>query len=882
MLEGLVLNPVEFTPELPEISLEALGLSIAADPGPDFGEASETVERIRQDISEGVTDSRKPPVDCTIPLIVKGEVDLAIADPLHRLEGWVADVQRRKQGWVRRDFSTAGGFSGSVAAFVDSAALTPAQGWSFVHQQVATGIALKFTRYPIWFATVEVTEDAEGHPLEAKGVGVRDLQLELADLLGTAPGLITVRLKNEGTEDWRGCYVSLECDSFSSAATAEPKYEAAQLTPKGGSVISAAAAPEVRAVGTVAAGVASISPGLPAGTATGDLLIMVAESGGAATSGEANTPLTAAGWIEQASEKNGNTRLTVLSRIAQAANATATNDTGDHQLARVIGIKAGTFDPNAPFNSVSKGTQAATKAVYTGNGSTTRPKCLLVACASGNLPDTTTAAEFSGETSIDLGAITERIDNTTAEGDGGALFAATAIFPTYTTYAGVSVTAVTAAERAVISLAVNPIAEVVECPPLTAGWVTVLESPIGGTEHMTHVGARRMIFRIDDPSAKTDVLRREEWVAAGSEGSPPASQQVQWKLEWRTLGAAGWNQTMVTSTPLVVSSPVVGGYQLLDLGEARPELPIVGDPRFQWRLLACVPPAGPQGSLQPLIRDVYPMSTEQWARVADASESTIDGEPSKAPGTVEDATGVGTVAWSNPEKAKVEDESCAVAESAETKISHFLKATNFGFAIPVGASIRSIEARYRRKTSGVVKDAHVRIVKGGAIQATVDRSGAKIWSNTFRIDTFGGSADLWGQTWAVSDINSSGFGIALSAEVLHTLTVTSVAEVDLVTLVVAYSEGGNENRVCFASRSMQFADLGISRQHVTDEAWGDVPAPEGMLLKAPAPGQAGQDARLLVIPTVGDLAARPDSASVKAAASVGYRPGYLFSRESIK
>jgi hypothetical protein len=410
MLEGLVLNPVEFTPELPEISLEALGLSIAADPGPDYGESSATVERVRQDISEGVTDSRWPPVECTIPLIAQGDVDLAIADPLHRLEAWVADVQRRKMGWVRRDFSTEGSFSGSVAAFVDSASLTPAQGWSFVHQQVATGIALKFTRYPIWFATVE-EEFAE-----VKGVSVRDLQMELADLLGTAPGLITVRLKNEGAEDWRGCYVSLECDDFSSAPTALPKYEAAKLTPKGGAVISAASPPEVRAIGAVAAGVGAITPGLPAGTVAGDLLVMVAESGGAAAAGEANTALTAAGWTEAplGSQKLGNTRLTVLYKIAAGGDATTTNDTGDHQLARIIGIKAGTFDPTTPFNISARGTQALTKAVSILGATTTRDNCLIIACASGNLPDSTTTAEFSAVTNAGLTGLTERIDNTTA------------------------------------------------------------------------------------------------------------------------------------------------------------------------------------------------------------------------------------------------------------------------------------------------------------------------------------------------------------------------------------------------------------------------------------------------------------------------------------
>jgi hypothetical protein len=856
--ETIILNPVEFTPELPEWDLNALGLSVGLE-GLDFGESSVEVERVRQDISEGVTDARWPPVACTVPILSRPTKDLPVADPLHRIEGWVADVQRRRQGWVKRHFDIDMGVSGDVACFVDSAGLTPPQSWLLAHYGIELDQVLKFTRYPIWFATVEVTEDAEGHPLEAKGSGVRDLQLELADLLGTAPGLITVRLKNEGTEDWRGCYVSLECDDFSSASTAKPKYEAAQLTPKGGAVISAANPPEVRAVGAVAAGVGTITPGMPAGTVAGDLLLAFIESGGATTGTEANAIPTAPGWTEIGSEKKGNTRVTVLEKVAVGGDTILISDTGDHQLARIIGIKVGTFDPAAPINISAKGTQALTKAVSIPGATTTRDNCLVIACASGNLPDSTTTAEFSAETNASLTGVTERIDNTTAEGDGGAILAATGVMATHGTYSATTATAVTEAERACISLAVNPIAEVVKCPPLTAGWVTVLESPIGGTEHMTHVGPRRMIFRLDDVST---VLG-----------------DVQWKLEWKTLGAATWNQTMVTSTPVIVSSPVVGNYQLLDLGEARPERPIIGDPRFQWRLQT----RSLSGSgKQPLIRDVYPMSTEQWARVSDASPDPLDGAPEKLPGTVVDDASVGNEAWQEVENAKTQDGTAAVAVlGVGITASHYLKATNFGFAIPSGATIKGVTVSILGKGEAEsIADNRVRIVKGGVIKETVDHAQpntpAGWWSHAWVWRTYGGSADLWGQAWTPADINGSTFGVALSVK-----GGSKSALVDVVEITVAYTETPNtETHICFAGRSMQFADLGVSRQHISEEVWGDVPAPEGVLLKAPAPGQAAQDARLLVVPSVGDLATRADAAGIKVAANVTYRPAYLFAREA--
>jgi hypothetical protein len=667
-IERLVLNPVEFTPELPEIDLEDLGLSIAATPGPDYGESSMTVERVRQAIGEGVTDAHWPSVECTIPIIASGSKELPIADPLHRLEAWVAEIQQKRSGWIRRDFSTDGGFAGSVGCPVDMAGLTPAQGWDFAHGQVAHDIVLKLSRHPIWYATVETLAG------EAKGSGVRSLKLEIAELLGTAPGLIRLVVKNEGTEDWCGCMVAIECDTFSPAATALQEYEAQKLTPKGGAEVK----------------------------------------------------------------------------------------------------------------------------------------------------------EASG-------------------------------------------------------------AKVVKCPPLTSGWQTVLGSEIAGVGYMTHVGPRRMAVRVEDPSEKTDAQRLAEWEAAGGYGSgveKPAPQQVQWKLEWRQLGQANWIQTMESSTPIVVSSPVVGGYQVIDLGECRPELAVAGGQRWEWRLRACVPAAGPQGTLQPLIRDVYPATTEQWMRVADTSESGIDGEPSTSPAKAEDAAGVGTVAWLNPENAKSADATFATAENGSTKesqTSHYLKAMNPGFAIPVGATIRGITLAILRKgTTGTEVDNQVRLVKGGVVEAAADRAvKTATWpvsESMWRI--YGGPSDLWGNAWTVANINATTFGVALSASMGVVGPLKGKAEVDAIVITVAYTEGSEENRICFASRSVEFSDSGIRRQHVTDEVWGELVA-EGFLPYAPPSGQSGQPVRVLIVPTVGDFNTRGDAATVKPAAKLYCRPGYLLAREAV-
>jgi hypothetical protein len=636
MSENLVLNPVEFTPELPEVSLTTLGLEMLAQPGPDYGESSVTVQRVKKAISEGVTDASWPPVECTIPLKAFATEDAPIADPLHRLDAWVGEVQRRRSGWIRRDFDLGGGFAGSVGCPVDSAGLTPPQGWVFSHAQVAPDIVLKFSRYPIWYATTEILAG------EAEGTDVRDLQVELAELLGTAPGLIRVVVTNEGEEDWRGCSVSLECDDYSDAETAEPVYSAKDLTLQGGSEV-------------------------------------------------------------------------------------AEDEAGD---------------------------------------------------------------------------------------------------------------------------------EVVKCPALTKGWVTVLSSKIDGVGHMTHVGPRRMVFRLDDVSA---VLG-----------------DVQWKLDARYLGAASWVQTMEASTPIVRSSPVIGDYQLLDMGGCRPERAITGDQRWEWRLRA----RSLSGSgKRPLIRDVYPMSTEQWARVADASASPIDGEPTLSPGKAEDDSGIGTVAWEIPGELGGYAEAKLLQEAGATT-SHYLKATQFGFALPESAVILGIVASVTRRIGSTgtnsVSDKSVKLVKKGTVSGT-DHALSGDWTGGDVTVAYGSGSDLWGLTWTAAQINESGFGVAISAKA----SATRHARIDGISITVYYAESANSlAHICVAGRSMEFADNGVRRQQAEDDSWGEL-VPKGFSLYSPPSGQVeGRTARALIIPSVGDFAARADKATVSPGAKVYGRPAYLFAREA--
>lgn len=852
MSESCVLDPVEFIPERVELDLDSLGLAVRQE-GVDWGEAAIQAQMVRRAEGESSSDGHRGAVQIRIPIRVKAEGAVSLAGAAHKLQQKVGTWQGQG-GWVRRDFAGEGGFAGSIGYQIlrHTAALSGLQGWLFAHRQDVPDVVLTAMRMPIGYRT----DEREQGPFVSVP-GERHLIFDEVASEGSGEGLWRGRFTNEGEEDLRGLILSRECltapDDLEDP-TAQPHYLAKDLTVKGGAeVVAGPTEAKVRAVGAVASGTGAISPGLPAGTKKGDLLLMWIESGGATTGTEANTEPTATGWTLGATQKAGNTRLTVLYRIATGTDPTTTNDTGDHQMARIIGVEAGTFEPSAPINVTAKGTQAATKSVSIPGATTTFDNCLVFLAASGHLPDATTTTEFGAPTNAALTSLTERIDNTTTAGDGGALYVATGIKATKGAYGATTLTAVTEAERAVISLAINaPI--YVEHKSLTAGWITVLESEIAGVGHMTHIGPRVPWLRIYDPGAE-----------AGG---------VQLHLLCRALGASRWDESLP-----IVSTPVVGGWIPVRMGVARPELATLGDQRWEFKLLA----RAPSGSGAIRLRDVYPLSTEQYAVLsAPYIPPVADSVSPKSPGTVEDGTSLGTKAWGSPGNAKASDNAYATVTLPSASLSHYLVAKNFGFELPEDAIPLGIVATIERKASvsGRARDSHLRIMKGGVIGpgTHVDRADfSTFWPTEDSVASYGSSADTWGvNNWTPADINASDFGVALAvwaegAEV--------TASVDQITLYVYYTDEVASDLVCFAGRSVELRSDGVVRQHPSDDVWGPL-VPEGFLPTTPAGGLEGKSTRTIIVASSGDFEELPDGAPPSIRAVNHGRDGYHFARES--
>lgn len=160
-----------------------------------------------------------------------------------------------------------------------------------------------------------------------------------------------------------------------------------------------------------------------------------------------------------------------------------------------------------------------------------------------------------------------------------------------------------------------------------------------------------------------------------------------------------------------------------------------------------------------------------------------------SPGTMaDDATVAGSV-WSLLDRAKVSDNSFSVSNSGTNTHSHYLKATNFLFSIPSGATINGILIKVQKKASVSSAFQHfvdylVNIVKSDGTFGITNRADLTTYRPTTKVEvSYGSSTDLWGEVWSENDINNSNFGVALST----TNTNSNSPSIDYISITVYYT-----------------------------------------------------------------------------------------------
>lgn len=180
---------------------------------------------------------------------------------------------------------------------------------------------------------------------------------------------------------------------------------------------------------------------------------------------------------------------------------------------------------------------------------------------------------------------------------------------------------------------------------------------------------------------------------------------------------------------------------------------------------------------------------------------------------------IGNTSWANTGDASASDYTYANATGTSTgDITNYLTVTDFSFSIPSTATICGIEVIIENSVSGamqIVSDNSVKLIKGGVITGN-DYASSNPWSTSSSIISYGGSTDTWGTTWTASDINSSSFGIAVSANLS---SYASTAQIDYISINVYYNNSLSALPVEFIhfSANENFGGILLKWQTATEE-----------------------------------------------------------------
>jgi hypothetical protein len=171
----------------------------------------------------------------------------------------------------------------------------------------------------------------------------------------------------------------------------------------------------------------------------------------------------------------------------------------------------------------------------------------------------------------------------------------------------------------------------------------------------------------------------------------------------------------------------------------------------------------------PVTNQVSLPLTQDPAKVwVEAMVPAVNVLPVNWAGTVAQDTSVGTKPWASLVRAEGSfDLSYAVCNGAidgsgNGGLAHPLKFTNFGLSVPSGLTPVGIEFTIYRKCVGICKDVNVQTLQAGVVGGSDLSTGAN-WDTLDEVVPFGGPSELWGRTWAYTDVNDPAFGLYLYA-----------------------------------------------------------------------------------------------------------------------
>ncbi len=381
-------------------------------------------------------------------------------------------------------------------------------------------------------------------------------------------------------------------------------------------------------------------------------------------------------------------------------------------------------------------------------------------------------------------------------------------------------------------------------------WCPVLSTDISILGPLIHQGSYRVWARCY--SATTTPSMRLLW-SVGDLSAPTTNDAVQ------LPGGANW--------------------YLMNLGQIRLDPSPVGVHRWTGVIQAY---AGTQGD--PLEIDclyLQPLDESSGSVVAVQRDSSLGISVFAYGGLAIDNAAVGTRSWS-PATIGNFNNNVVTSQSTSVTTTHYLEATQFGFAIPTGATVSGIKLEIGRASTGTglsIADSVVKLVKAGSVVGSNRAATTTLWPTAgFRLKAYGGQTDLWGTTWTPAQINDGTFGCVLSASFLGANLRTAAVNTMLMTIYYTTSGGFDTtpDAVVYASQSAEVRTEGVVREDSTGTAYGPASAVYGDLPRLPPSGLEGRAVEVFVKPSMGNLDDEIDAELDGFTVQVKHRPSYLF------
>jgi hypothetical protein len=159
--------------------------------------------------------------------------------------------------------------------------------------------------------------------------------------------------------------------------------------------------------------------------------------------------------------------------------------------------------------------------------------------------------------------------------------------------------------------------------------------------------------------------------------------------------------------------------------------------------------------------------------------------------------GTGTVAWTGPTYAQGAADNIAAYALLSNNTSRFLICTNFGFAIPTGATITGIQfnvvAQFEQTGDGTINMSVYEMIKSDTTIGVQGLPDTPLNLNSFTTLTYGSTtATTLYPNCTYTDINDADFGVQVKCG--ETSASAATAHIDAVSIDIYYTEASGLKR----------------------------------------------------------------------------------------